>query len=414
MVGKRRLRRGFSAALIGSLVASVIFLSACGRPQKAPTLNGETGYRIALDLARQVAFRSPYTEGEKKAADFIVQQFQSMGYQPERQAFTDESGQESANIVVKIPGNGFWQSTTDKPLVDPDKQTLADVFGQKKQQDRMRVQKQVIIGAHYDTPLGEADQEKYPTYNGLSGNASGIGVLFEVAERLRYQRQGFDVILVAFGAGNDHFKGAQAFVDQMSQTDLSNTDAVYVVESIYGGDKLYAHAGRNALTAASSYEMRRKLYQTTDVIFESNLPDDIDSDILFNEGMGQVAYPPDTDNRYLYREFTLTDSDYVPFDEKGLPIVYLESANYDYPNPEDCRETKRPAFNEFDGHVRGTVGDSTDNLSNIMGLEKLKKRIHTISYVLIGCLNKGIEGGQVILDQSGQTVSEPPVESQKP
>ena len=76
------------------------------------------------------------------------------------------------------------------------------------------------------------------------------------------------------------------------------------------------------------YERRRKLYETTDVVLEADLPTQNHMDLLFNEGIEFVEYPPETGYQVVYREFTLRDADYVPFDSMNIPIVYIESYNY--------------------------------------------------------------------------------------
>lgn len=49
----------------------------------------------------------------------------------------------------------------------------------------------VIVGAHYDAVSAGA---------GADDNASGVGVMFEVAQRLRHVKTGYDIAFVAFGA----------------------------------------------------------------------------------------------------------------------------------------------------------------------------------------------------------------------
>lgn len=390
-----------SALLALFMCVNLLLLTGCQQNKKtAENIEQKIyGYTVALDFASKVPFRSPYSDGSREAAAYIEDAFRSLGYQPERMSVSasDGSGATDDNIIVRIKGKGFWMSN-DQDLVNENEKTLLDLFKHQDTRQLTKENKQIIIGAHYDTLLGEQNRSEAPEYNGLSGNASGIGVLLEVAKQLKDHPQGFDVVLIALADHADGHQGAQTYVDQMSDAEIAQTEGVYIVESIYAGDKLYAHAGRNALKPGEQYEKRRKLYELTDVLFESNLPDDDSSDILFNEGIKQVAYPPNSDSFYLYREFTLNDSDYVPFDQKDIPIVYIESANYDYENPEECRETKRPSFRDYDGHVRDKAHDNTDFLSNIMGLKQLEKRIHTVSTVLMGVLDKGIANGRVIQD----------------
>ncbi len=66
----------------------------------------------------------------------------------------------------------------------------------------------VIAGAHYDAvTAGE----------GADDNASGVGVMLEVAERLAHFTIDYDVVFIAFGAEDVGSRGSDAFVDQLRQ-----------------------------------------------------------------------------------------------------------------------------------------------------------------------------------------------------
>jgi hypothetical protein len=62
------------------------------------------------------------------------------------------------------------------------------------------------------------------------------------------QTYGYDVVLVAFGAGCDNQAGSAHFVSGMTPVEVAQTDAMYCVEALFAGDKLYASAGLNSLS----------------------------------------------------------------------------------------------------------------------------------------------------------------------
>ena len=129
-----------------------------------------------------------------------------MGYTVEEQTFpsADNTGT-STNYIVRIPGEGMM-------FLDE---------GQYKEEHR-----QVIVGAHYDTLYGEEDAAAVPDFDGIQDNASGIGCLLTVAKQLKTVSAGYDVILVAFGAGDASYAGAAAFAAQMTPDEISSTDAM--------------------------------------------------------------------------------------------------------------------------------------------------------------------------------------------
>ena len=118
----------------------------------------------------------------------------------------------------------------------------------------------VIVGAHYDASSAGA---------GADDNASGVGVMFEVAERLDHFKIDYDVAFVAFGAEEVGLEGSSAFAGQMSPADVSRTVAMINFDSPIFGDKLYIHAGANEKTWARDAMLRLiRLRAYTTLVFE--------------------------------------------------------------------------------------------------------------------------------------------------
>ncbi|HHX37370.1 MAG TPA: M28 family peptidase [Clostridiaceae bacterium] len=268
------------------LVLILICASGCNNKDEEVALAdyGDYGRAWAIEMVSAHPYRGPYSEAAADVADLIFNEFSELGYDPVRVSFSadddsDYAGMYSENIVVRIPGNGFYL-LDEEEILRPEPQTLAIL---NKEEDKPIVNRQVVIGAHYDTPIDISQAEAYPDFNGISDNASGIGALLTLAKEIQGESFGYDVVLVAFGAGHDDFRGARAFANEMTTEEINATDCVYVLENIYAGDKLYAHSGRNSLEEGHRYNRRRKLYETTDVVLEYNLPQENDMDLVFNQ-----------------------------------------------------------------------------------------------------------------------------------
>jgi len=199
---------------------------------------------------------------------------------------------------------------------------------------------------------------------------------------------GYDVILVAFGAGDDKYAGASAFEAKMTADEISSTDAMYCVESIYAGDKLYASAGWNSLIPGRKYDMRRKLYEAYDVVYENSLSSKNGVDLLYNESSLSLDVNSDgiTD---VYREVTTTISDYVPFDRAGIPIVFFESYDYNYKSVPEMKETKNLKLQSDGGMIRRTNNDSLSILEDSLTKDQLKTRINNTAFILLMAIEKG-------------------------
>lgn len=127
-------------------------------------------------LARQIGERnSKKYSALQKSAEYIVQQFEKIGYAPKFQEFNLEEqmfraeGPNYKNIAVEIPGS------------DP---ALA----------------KVVIGAHYDSAIGSP---------GANDNASGVASLLELARTLYGKQNARTIEFVAFANGEEPFQGTR-------------------------------------------------------------------------------------------------------------------------------------------------------------------------------------------------------------
>ncbi|MDW7657776.1 MAG: M28 family peptidase [Bacillota bacterium] len=451
-MGKKLHSAGFGRLIIiitwTLLIALVIMTTGCSEVEETTDKladYGVFGSRFALSLARQFPNRSPGSEQEKLAGDLIIRTLTDAGYKPDVKTFffTDATEQmrSSRNIIVKIPGSGF---------VRTDESGNSESF-----------RRQVIVGAHYDTffsvedvaaykltveptpsptprPTGDttdpdetddesADEDetvKEPTlieYDGIHNNASGIGALITLAREINSARLGYDVVIVAFGAGEADQAGARAFADKMTDDEIAMTDVMYCIDSIYAGDKIYAHAGQNSVRGyyRKSYEMRRKLYEVTDVFYEFELYTNNNYMLYTNQGNYDVTIDG-ISTPILYREWTMTVSDYLPFDDLDIPIVFFESYDYDAKELEDLKESKNPAFTSTSGAIRRTPFDSTAYLNMIMNQQRravqtitgqtqkqmvdhLTKRINNTAFVILEAIRKGVHDAEITPDDQDIT-----------
>ncbi len=379
---------------------------------------GNYGMQLAFRLANEnIAYRQAYSANEQATGDLIIEELKLLGYEPEVHNFsvTREDGSQvfSRNIVVRIEGEGFYNEEELETYRERVPVTVGS--GTMATKDKPSIYKmQVIIGTHYDSPASvheeepsESSAEETTTetsaeesesssegelpvakFDGISDNASGIAALMTTARALRSEKTAYDVVLVFFGAGGDDFRGARSYLSSMSQEELTRTDCVYTVQSIYAGDKLYAHAGRNSLLSNRKYEMRRKLYEATDVALEHDLRGTMGVDLVMNQG-GYMVEVPGYEGEHVFREFTLREGDYTPFDAAGIPVVFFEAAEYDVDSLDQVTESEHPAFEATGGRVSGTDFDNTSTLRISLGTKILQDRINTMAFIFVEAIKKG-------------------------
>ncbi len=167
-----------TAVLLLAMAVAAPLAAAASTLPPVPADIGESAYTYVDALSRITNPDGSYTgllrvagtEGEYDAALKVAGWFTGAGYLPALQPFTytrDGAAYASQNVVAWRP---------------------ADVKGAKK---KAKTTPLVIVGAHYDAV--KAGQ-------GADDNASGVGVMLELAERVASCKLPYDLVFVAFGA----------------------------------------------------------------------------------------------------------------------------------------------------------------------------------------------------------------------
>ena len=394
-----RMRRIGALLLCLIMLLSLVACSKDGGDEATkPAAFGTYGADFARKLASDYPYRKAYTADENSAGAMIKKEFEKLGYKVENQSFTNSYGSTSYNYIVHIEGSGFVE-------VD-DKGSTKDI------------RRKVVIGAHYDSAFTPDQVPSDGTYDGISDNASGVGCLLTVAQQLKATGDlGFDIDLVAFGAGGDDFAGARKYVDELDVKDIESIEVMYCISNIYAGDKVYASSGLNSLDKSQKYKMRRKLYQAYDVAYNDMLSSLNGFNLYYNES-NIVADINGDGVDDIYREVSVNKSDYTPFDDKNVPIVFFDSGDYYFDSLDKVKETKNLTLQEYGGKISGTLLDSSTILDEVQVTEEkdlLEIRINNIAYCIIGSLKKGSDFGLTHeqYEESLKRITTEPTESDK-
>ena len=172
-----------------------------GRPSAAVSSSphGGVAYASAKALARSVGKRPANTWGEIYAREFITGAFQQYGYFPLLDEFIATAGGRrvhSANIIALKEGE---------------------------------TAQRLVVGAHYDSvPVGE----------GYTDNATGVGLLLEVAARIKNVPTPYTVVFVAFGAEENGSLGAEDYLRGLSDVERGAVIGMIDLDAPAGGDEL--------------------------------------------------------------------------------------------------------------------------------------------------------------------------------
>jgi hypothetical protein len=276
--------------LVALLVTLAVVAPAAPAKTLPPTAFGAKAYWYLDKLSRVTnpdgtytgLLRQAGTESEVVAAQKIKRWFGRAGVAATFQEFTyvgDGATYESQNVVAFRPAD-LKRKAQRRPLV--------------------------IVGAHYDAVTAG---------QGADDNASGVGVMLEVARRLAHFKIDYDVVFVAFGAEEVGLEGSSYFVGQMSEADVARSIAMVNFDSLIFGDKLYIHAGNNMKTWARDAMLR--------LIRLRRLP------IGIQPGLFLVENPDEPDPGYAAGLTPDGFSDYTAFNQAGIPVVAFESTNWE-------------------------------------------------------------------------------------
>ncbi|MCY3991854.1 MAG: M28 family metallopeptidase [Caldilineaceae bacterium] len=174
-----------------------------------------TAFGYLCELTTRVGWRQSASKEEVKAAEFLIDRFTEFGYSPETQDFHVRIGplwRKSSNIIVELPGLG---------------------------------ENVVIISAHYDTVRNSV---------GANDNASGVGVMLTLAERLAQppwsnemsSNLPFTVRFIAFGSEETGRDGSKHYVDQLTSEEVDAIGIVINLAVVGSGSDLYLRGPRNS------------------------------------------------------------------------------------------------------------------------------------------------------------------------
>ncbi|MDE0310753.1 MAG: M28 family metallopeptidase [Caldilineaceae bacterium] len=174
-----------------------------------------TAFGYLCELTTRVGWRQSASKEEVKAAEFLIDRFTEFGYSPETQDFHVRIGplwRKSSNIIVELPGQG---------------------------------ENVVIINAHYDTVRNSV---------GANDNASGVGVMLTLAERLAQppwsnelsSNLPFTVRFIAFGSEETGRDGSKHYVDQLTSEEMDAIGIVINLAVVGSGSDLYLRGPRNS------------------------------------------------------------------------------------------------------------------------------------------------------------------------
>lgn len=302
------LRRTVLAALI-----------AGGLPffaQAATYAPGHFAEQQLRHIATYFPGRMSGSPAELLTADYLQQQFTELGYKSNTRQF-----------------NTSYNWLERKGETRPRKVSATSVIAARAG----AVPQEILIVTHLDTwtPLSrhEADNNLGGLrLQGVDDNASGLGVMLELAQQLSKTPLHYGVRFVALSAGEAGLHGMDDYLTRMSVQEKKNTLLVIDLNSLIVGDHLYFNSGANTPSAVRKQTSARAVQ------------------LAHRFGISAASH-------------TLTARDYPgvnPFDKAGMPLLDVTAANWALGN-KDGQQQRAHSSHFPEGNVRHQT--DRDNLN---------------------------------------------------
>lgn len=177
------------------------------------------------------------------SADYIRQQFQQMGYSSDIRTFN------SRYVYTAKNNRKNWHNVTGSTVI-------AAHEGKAPQQ--------IIIMAHLDTYAAQSDADSDAnlgglTLQGIDDNAAGVGVMLELAEKLKDVPTQYGIRFIATSGEEEGKLGAENILKRMSAAEKKNTLLVINLDNLIVGDKLYFNSGKKTPEAVRKLTRDRAL-----------------------------------------------------------------------------------------------------------------------------------------------------------
>ncbi|HEY1845943.1 MAG TPA: aminopeptidase [Buttiauxella sp.] len=291
------------SAIYLALGVSFTFSAAASSAHLGQTAAGQTRHIATVFPGRMAG--SP---AEMLAADYLQQQFAQYGYQSDIRRFN------TRYLYTTKDGHQSWHNVSAS-------QVIAAREG--------KVPQQIVIMAHLDTftPLSDNDVNNNLgglTLQGVDDNASGLGVMLELAERMKSVPTRYGIRFIATSGEELGELGAENILSRMSENEKKNTLLVINLDNLVTGDKLYFNSGRSTPAAVRKLTRDRALKLARQLGIQATM----------NPGLN-ARYPKGTG----------CCSDTEPFDKAGIPVLSVEATNWSLGNKDGYQQrAKSQAF----------------------------------------------------------------------
>ena len=270
----------------------IIGMCAASLPQTVRAEYGDNAYAFMKQLQSNYPYRQVNSSNGmlSGAEEWLKAQIATMGYEYMAQPFT----MTSADGVTPCYGENL-------------------IFSKQGASDRV-----IVVGAHYDC---------VERTFGTDDNASGVGVLLELASIYSTKESPYTIRFILFSAEEPGCLGSQYYVDNLSQEERDRIACMINIDTIAAGDNMYLYGG--TVDDSGSIVQDWAVYQA------QSAADLLGIDMSFHPDVND-SFPTPT---------KATASDQMPFANVGIPYIYCEASNWNGEPYTNFYQTSNSAVN---------------------------------------------------------------------
>ena len=306
---------------------------------------GEIASQQTRHIATVFPGRMTGSPAEMMAADYLNQQFIQLGYQSDIRRFN------TRYLYTTKEGNKNWRNVSASSVI-------AAREGIEPQQ--------IIIMAHLDTysPLNDNDVNNNLgglTLQGVDDNASGLGVMLELATRLKDIPTRYGIRFIATSGEEIGTLGAEDILKRMSASEKKHTLLVINLDNLIVGDKLYFNNGKSTPSAVSKITRDRAL-------------------ALARQLNVKATTHPGVNAKDAKGADCCSDADV--FDNAGIPVLSVEATNWSLGEKDGYQQrAKSKAFPDGTSWHNALI-DNQQYLDKSLP-HRIEKRSHDVVRVML-------------------------------
>ena len=317
---------------------------------------GEIASQQTRHIATVFPGRMTGSPAEMMAADYLNQQFIQLGYQSDIRRFN------TRYLYTTKEGHKNWHNVSASSVI-------AAREGIEPQQ--------IIIMAHLDTysPLNDNDVNNNLgglTLQGVDDNASGLGVMLELATRLKDIPTRYGIRFIATSGEEIGTLGAEDILKRMSASEKKHTLLVINLDNLIVGDKLYFNNGKSTPSAVSKLTRDRAL-------------------ALARQLNVKATTHPGDNAKAVKGTDCCSDADV--FDNAGIPVLSVEATNWSLGEKDGYQQrAKSKAFPDGTSWHNALI-DNQQYLDKSLP-HRIEKRSHDVVRVMLPLVKELAKAGK--------------------